>query len=101
MDKRLNAPPKPQVRRRKTSPMKSQRRSADCGTGWGSHMTISSAPPKIVIKCEYRNSSGEFAITATSTREPIPDSTASRSEEHTSELQSQSNLVCRLLLEQK
>src|SRR2546427_7103534 len=28
-------------------------------------------------------------------------STASRSEEHTSELQSQSNLVCRLLLEKK
>src|SRR2546427_7538807 len=32
--------------------------------------------------------------------EPIAASTA-RSEEHTSELQSQSNLVCRLLLEKK
>src|SRR5688572_31620326 len=31
----------------------------------------------------------------------IEDSTATRSEEHTSELQSQSNLVCRLLLEKK
>src|SRR2546427_2234371 len=30
---------------------------------------------------------------------PVPD--AARSEEHTSELQSQSNLVCRLLLEKK
>src|SRR5688572_31961356 len=30
-----------------------------------------------------------------------PGSAASRSEEHTSELQSQSNLVCRLLLEKK
>src|SRR2546430_9497443 len=30
-----------------------------------------------------------------------PQSTADRSEEHTSELQSQSNLVCRLLLEKK
>src|SRR2546430_11565840 len=30
-----------------------------------------------------------------------PDSDADRSEEHTSELQSQSNLVCRLLLEKK
>src|SRR2546430_11224028 len=30
-----------------------------------------------------------------------PDRGASRSEEHTSELQSQSNLVCRLLLEKK
>src|SRR5688572_32094038 len=32
--------------------------------------------------------------------EPVP-STWKRSEEHTSELQSQSNLVCRLLLEKK
>src|SRR2546430_15633844 len=30
-----------------------------------------------------------------------PESTRPRSEEHTSELQSQSNLVCRLLLEKK
>src|SRR2546427_4384312 len=30
-----------------------------------------------------------------------PDPPGSRSEEHTSELQSQSNLVCRLLLEKK
>src|SRR2546430_7612976 len=32
---------------------------------------------------------------------PWPTMRASRSEEHTSELQSQSNLVCRLLLEKK
>src|SRR5688572_32456203 len=32
---------------------------------------------------------------------PLRDSTVGRSEEHTSELQSQSNLVCRLLLEKK
>src|SRR2546430_8890767 len=32
---------------------------------------------------------------------PIGESLAPRSEEHTSELQSQSNLVCRLLLEKK
>src|SRR3989475_7976412 len=31
----------------------------------------------------------------------LPVAVASRSEEHTSELQSQSNLVCRLLLEKK
>src|SRR6266478_10105450 len=31
----------------------------------------------------------------------IPRQSAARSEEHTSELQSQSNLVCRLLLEKK
>src|SRR5256886_5491182 len=33
--------------------------------------------------------------------ETTTSSTAERSEEHTSELQSQSNLVCRLLLEKK
>src|SRR2546430_8333478 len=32
---------------------------------------------------------------------PLPEFHARRSEEHTSELQSQSNLVCRLLLEKK
>src|SRR2546430_17486454 len=32
---------------------------------------------------------------------PIPDPNPPRSEEHTSELQSQSNIVCRLLLEKK
>src|SRR5688572_32408717 len=32
---------------------------------------------------------------------PLPREKPSRSEEHTSELQSQSNLVCRLLLEKK
>src|SRR2546427_3860869 len=32
---------------------------------------------------------------------PAPEILADRSEEHTSELQSQSNLVCRLLLEKK
>src|SRR5688572_32771327 len=31
----------------------------------------------------------------------VPKETLARSEEHTSELQSQSNLVCRLLLEKK
>src|SRR2546427_9221762 len=35
------------------------------------------------------------------TSESNPSRHASRSEEHTSELQSQSNLVCRLLLEKK
>src|SRR5436309_8387095 len=34
-------------------------------------------------------------------RAPDPDATLLRSEEHTSELQSRENLVCRLLLEKK
>src|SRR2546430_5851646 len=33
--------------------------------------------------------------------DPVPANSRARSEEHTSELQSQSNLVCRLLLEKK
>src|SRR2546427_2105270 len=40
-------------------------------------------------------------LNATPPSAPLPQVTASRSEEHTSELQSQSNLVCRLLLEKK
>src|SRR2546430_5612088 len=43
-------------------------------------------------------------LAATSTNLPFPSlwySRQRRSEEHTSELQSQSNLVCRLLLEKK
>src|SRR2546430_8803122 len=40
-------------------------------------------------------------INASFTFLPRMRSTTSRSEEHTSELQSQSNLVCRLLLEKK
>src|SRR2546430_5428750 len=35
------------------------------------------------------------------TDRPLSDAQGHRSEEHTSELQSQSNLVCRLLLEKK
>src|SRR5690606_41554237 len=34
-------------------------------------------------------------------RQPDPDRPSARSEEHTSELQSRENLVCRLLLEKK
>src|SRR2546430_8780261 len=46
----------------------------------------------------------EFLVTVTGVREPARRLTYKgmrRSEEHTSELQSQSNLVCRLLLEKK
>src|SRR5256886_12615082 len=47
----------------------------------------------------------EFAIILSDTAQPEARSVAerfrARSEEHTSELQSQSNLVCRLLLEKK
>src|SRR2546430_9587427 len=42
----------------------------------------------------------DFAYASTAARFGLPEITL-RSEEHTSELQSQSNLVCRLLLEKK
>src|SRR2546430_13705806 len=52
-----------------------------------------------------RNTAGEHALeTMTDTTGGAmfyPDTAQERSEEHTSELQSQSNLVCRLLLEKK
>src|SRR2546430_12294798 len=46
-------------------------------------------------------SKGRSLPTRCSAPTPTTGSTAARSEEHTSELQSQSNLVCRLLLEKK
>src|SRR3990167_2002731 len=44
---------------------------------------------------------GEFALTRTFKGHAADRKAKKRSEEHTSELQSQSNLVCRLLLEKK
>src|SRR5438270_4954988 len=48
------------------------------------------------------NGTGVKSITYAATgAQPITQATVNRSEEHTTELQSQSNLVCRLLLEKK
>src|SRR5688572_33013673 len=44
---------------------------------------------------------GASSSTSTAMDGSTPASSKARSEEHTSELQSQSNLVCRLLLEKK
>src|SRR2546430_9130034 len=49
----------------------------------------------------HRRIPAALANSATWTRTDPRASLARRSEEHTSELQSQSNLVCRLLLEKK
>src|SRR5246500_1129273 len=52
----------------------------------------------------FRSASSAFRNAQTSGARPEstrPDQSVTRSEEHTSELQSQSNLVCRLLLEKK
>src|SRR5688572_32312319 len=47
------------------------------------------------------NISGDINMSATTGKIALVSNAISRSEEHTSELQSQSNLVCRLLLEKK
>src|SRR2546430_9856023 len=49
----------------------------------------------------FRSSAFAFARIFVTRRTRMPDAPGGRSEEHTSELQSQSNLVCRLLLEKK
>src|SRR2546430_8999314 len=55
-------------------------------------------PPSIQVRIErYRAQK----MTAAAAHVAPPKPTTARSEEHTSELQSQSNLVCRLLLAQK
>src|SRR2546430_5694771 len=72
--------------------------------------TPSARPPRTparspVSKCAASSTSPPRPLWRTaSTRRRTrssPSSTTARSEEHTSELQSQSNLVCRLLLEKK
>src|SRR2546427_5783498 len=70
------------------------------------------APPQISITANYPGASATTVMeSVTSVIEEelngtkgllyFDSSSGSRSEEHTSELQSQSNLVCRLLLEKK
>src|SRR2546430_7706404 len=57
----------------------------------------------IVPEVSFWTQSGEFVFVALlgGTGSVLAPVAGSRSEEHTSELQSQSNLVCRLLLEKK
>src|SRR6266571_9349642 len=47
------------------------------------------------------STNGSRCVTEAPTRTPCPLAARARSEEHTSELQSHVNLVCRLLLEKK
>src|SRR2546427_258342 len=54
------------------------------------------SPPAAALTCDQR-----FAFPWSLTLRMCCGASNSRSEEHTSELQSQSNLVCRLLLEKK
>src|SRR5688572_31154190 len=54
-----------------------------------------------VVAITITHTTTSFTNTVQHTRSVRAASTTTRSEEHTSELQSQSNLVCRLLLEKK
>src|SRR2546430_11127245 len=75
------------------------------------YTTLFRSPGENMQYCEYQVASGEMAFRYGSARRRKWESTVLahrtwflriiRSEEHTSELQSQSNLVCRLLLEKK
>src|SRR2546430_9956889 len=56
---------------------------------------------KYGLSLAYLRTHGDSDASLYSTGEPVSGSANGRSEEHTSELQSQSNLVCRLLLEKK
>src|SRR5688572_30941559 len=64
------------------------------------YTTLFRSPP---IPREHRSRSGTTWTRTVSGSRSVPRrcSSTHRSEEHTSELQSQSNLVCRLLLEKK
>src|SRR2546427_7320868 len=74
-----------------------RRRGRLCGKGVG----LDRCMPKIVPHSRRRpRKPGDDAGTRDSAFAPAQPG-APRSEEHTSELQSQSNLVCRLLLEKK
>src|SRR2546426_5787908 len=55
------------------------------------------APFQFVARCSFFLG----LCAATMSAQPVPKLTSVRSEEHTSELQSPCNLVCRLLLEKK
>src|SRR5205085_6921176 len=50
---------------------------------------------------EYKKDNGDFPLRRFVWTPTLDEKLTGRSEEHTSELQSQSNLVCRLLLEKK
>src|SRR2546430_8042427 len=58
-------------------------------------------PVKATVRARRLSAVGETLTESTVTVRPWAATLRPRSEEHTSELQSQSNLVCRLLLEKK
>src|SRR2546430_2550692 len=85
------------IMRRKTA------RTADSASGPGLASTTSFSTARSRAGARTGNPAARFdcAILRTSRARRFSRRTSTRSEEHTSELQSQSNLVCRLLLEKK
>src|SRR2546427_9620544 len=65
------------------------------------YTTLFRSPPPSRAARQFPPSRARPARRRRSRQAPRPARSSSRSEEHTSELQSQSNLVCRLLLEKK
>src|SRR2546427_11319854 len=67
----------------------------------GATLTFTGARDGARFALEYRFFPAEYRFAVRGRMEGFGPAGATRSEEHTSELQSQSNLVCRLLLEKK
>src|SRR5215475_10560219 len=82
---------------RRSSPVTA---SGSSSQGYVSHRSpaVASAPTGCISASGSEGAGGATARTSTIAG---PSTTARRSEEHTSELQSRENLVCRLLLEKK
>src|SRR5690606_41526853 len=80
------------------------RRSSDLMSGhWPTRRCSTSATPRNwqPVGSSTSCSRGRTLATSTATASNSSDKPRRRSEEHTSELQSRENLVCRLLLEKK
>src|SRR5690606_41832445 len=78
------------------------RRSSDLAPGAGGNAAYHRPPTPLQPATQSQAASSAVTTSGTLGRCARPDVvTAERSEEHTSELQSRENLVCRLLLEKK
>src|SRR2546427_3337290 len=64
-------------------------------------LSLHDALPISLTRCARKDMTMGASSCSSWAAPPLPRPVAWRSEEHTSELQSQSNLVCRLLLEKK
>src|SRR5438132_10808355 len=88
------------IERRHTESSKWRKYGADVVPLWVADMDFASPEP-VIRALRERVEHGVFGYGYNQERSPLHDLFADRSEEHTSELQSHSDLVCRLLLEKK